>query len=159
LLSQLGKLHQVFGELDEAEAMMRRCVAAWESAHGAGHPNSFKARRALGDLQEKNNKLDEAEANLRACLKHMQTHKRLGPEHAFTVDMAEHLAEFLRRNGRAEEGDAIVSESEAAWAGRAIPEGWTDHRKETRAPQGGKWLPWDDSCTTEEWHARDHKPK
>jgi len=93
------------GQLDEAEAALRRSISVCCSTLGSSHPHTLNAQNGLAVTLWRRGRLDESERLQRLTLSRMEA--TLGPAHADTRTVRDNLAIALRQTGRRGEAAAL----------------------------------------------------
>ena len=100
-------------KLEEAETLLRACLAQIYEKMGPDHPNTLKFRHNFVNCLEKTDKLDEAEELLRAMLQSCD--KIYGAGHPLAADTVARLVEILAKLDRVDEAVALQQEWVAKW--------------------------------------------
>ncbi len=119
----LGVLLRVERRLPEAEAMLRRALAARLQISGAEHPSTAQTINQLAYVLHDEGKLSEAEQYARASLATLV--RLLGDEHPDVATGLNHLATLLRDQGKLNEAEAMFRRSLAV-AERTLGANQTD---------------------------------
>jgi tetratricopeptide (TPR) repeat protein len=99
-LFHLATIREHRGRLGDAEALLRRAIAAWEGSVGRSHPTYAAAITKLAILISVTKPV-EAEALFRAAL--ICRERQLGRDHAETGSIVAAYAGLLRKTGRKQE--------------------------------------------------------
>ena len=103
LYDSLGMLHEQRGQLDDAEANLRRAIELKTLAYGQHHPGTSSSRLNLAKVLGQRGEFEEAEALIREV---HQTHtERFGPKHPNVIRVLVELGRILEQRGR--DADAL----------------------------------------------------
>jgi Flp pilus assembly protein TadD len=108
-LSSIGQAQLDAGELDRAEASLRRSVDLHRTLFPEGNPDTAYPLTALGSTLLASGRLDEAEAVLREALRLRIDY--LPSDHWLLASSRGLLGECLVRRGETEEGSALLRAS------------------------------------------------
>lgn len=140
-LQTLGGYAIQQGRRGEAERLLRRAVAAWESALGGDHPGTARALHSLGVCAFDGGKTEQAGELYRRALRIRQ--RRLGPRHPEVASTMHSLGVCEWKAGRVDEAESLYRKTLAIRVEKLGPEhlhvARTLHSLGSSARHGGRF--------------------
>ncbi len=108
-MHQLGVLHTLRGNLEEAQPLLEAALEESERASGLAHTHTVNIKISLAILRTKQGDHEEADTLLDEVLRNLQA--RLKDNHPKVLRTKSHLGVLRREQGRYEEADRLLTET------------------------------------------------